>query len=61
MQRKLPWEPRVTFDELAKIMVDYDVRAAGPKPIGEGMGACRSRGFRYTNHDFSLAEMLNEG
>jgi len=59
-REKLSWEPRVTFDELVKIMVDYDVKAAGLKPIGEGMAACRSRGFRYTNHDFSLSEMMRE-
>jgi GDPmannose 4,6-dehydratase len=46
---------------MVKIMVDYDVKVAGLKPIGEGMAACRSRRFRYTNHDFSPAEMLREG
>ncbi len=60
-REKLSWEPRVTFDELVKIMVDYDARAAGLAPIGEGISACRSRGFCYTNHDFASSETIREG
>lgn len=59
-REKLSWEPRVTFDELVKIMVDYDVRAAGLAPIGEGISVCQSKGFCYTNHDFSLSEAIRE-
>jgi GDPmannose 4,6-dehydratase len=33
---KLGWNPRIKFDELVKIMVDADMRAAGLEPIGEG-------------------------
>ena len=32
----LKWEPKIKFKELARIMVDADMRAAGLKPIGEG-------------------------
>lgn len=35
-RRRLSWEPKVKFHELAKIMVDADMRAAGLTPIGEG-------------------------
>ncbi len=35
-EKKLKWTPRIKFDELAKIMVDADMRAAGLEPIGEG-------------------------
>jgi GDPmannose 4,6-dehydratase len=35
-RKKLGWEPRVTFQELVKIMVDADTRKIGLKPIGEG-------------------------
>ena len=35
-KRTLGWEPKVTFDELVKIMVDADMRLAGLKPIGAG-------------------------
>ena len=34
--RTLKWTPKIKFDELAKIMVDADMRAAGLDPIGEG-------------------------
>ncbi len=35
-KRILKWEPKVTFNDLVKIMVDADMRAAGLAPIGEG-------------------------
>ena len=33
---KLKWKPKVKFSELAKIMVDSDMRRSGLQPIGEG-------------------------
>ncbi|NQT07199.1 MAG: GDP-mannose 4,6-dehydratase, partial [Candidatus Omnitrophica bacterium] len=33
-KRILGWEPKTTFDELIKIMVDYDMRLIGLQPIG---------------------------
>lgn len=53
-RQKLGWEPRMTFDELIKMMVDYDMRIVGFEPVGEGIRVCEERGFTYTNHDFSL-------
>ena len=35
-REKLGWQPRVTFKELTRIMVDSDMEAIGLKPIGEG-------------------------
>jgi len=35
-EKKLNWTPKIKFDELAKIMVDADMRAASLEPIGEG-------------------------
>jgi GDPmannose 4,6-dehydratase len=57
---RLGWEPRVTFDELVKIMVDYDVKAAGITPPCEGIEVCRTKGFCYTNHDFAVSERIGE-
>lgn len=34
--RRLGWYPKIRFNELIKIMIDADMRAAGLKPIGEG-------------------------
>ena len=33
---KLKWEPKVTFKELVRIMVDADMEALGLEPVGEG-------------------------
>jgi GDPmannose 4,6-dehydratase len=35
-KRKLGWEPKVTFKELVKIMVDADMEAVGLKCPGSG-------------------------
>ena len=42
-ERSLDWKPRIRFDELAKIMVDADMRAAGMEPIGEGDAILRRK------------------
>lgn len=59
-RRKLGWAPRTTFDELVKIMVDYDMKLMGLDPVGEGIKICGKKGFSYTNHDFSLYEKIRE-
>ena len=35
-KKKLRWTPKIRFKELAKIMIDADMRAAGLEAIGEG-------------------------
>ena len=35
-KEKLGWQPKVTFKELVRIMVDADMEAVGLKPPGEG-------------------------
>ncbi|MBM3252500.1 MAG: GDP-mannose 4,6-dehydratase [Candidatus Omnitrophica bacterium] len=35
-KRELKWQPKITFYDLIKIMVDADMRAIGLKPVGEG-------------------------
>ncbi|RLD94368.1 MAG: GDP-mannose 4,6-dehydratase, partial [Aquificota bacterium] len=49
----LGWEPRTTFDELVKIMVDYDMQLVGLEPVGEGLKVAQEKGFGYTNHEYS--------
>ncbi len=56
-KRKLGWEPRTTFDELIKIMVDHDMQISGLDPVGEGLKACEDKGFTYTNHGFSFSSI----
>ncbi len=55
---KLGWEPRVSFYELIKIMVDYDMKLIGMNPIGEGISISAEKNFKYTNHDYSLYERI---
>ena len=59
-REKLGWEPRTTFHELVKIMVDYDMMWVGLEPPGEGIKISRQKGFSYTNHDFSFYEKIKE-
>lgn len=58
-KNKLSWEPKVKFPDLVKIMVDYDMKLSGMKPIGEGVKISKHKGFSYTNHDFSFYERIN--
>jgi GDPmannose 4,6-dehydratase len=46
----LCWQPRVNFDELVKIMVDYDLINVGLAPIGEGISIGKQKNFIYTKH-----------
>ena len=60
-REKLGWEPRTTFDELVKIMIDYDLRMVGIEPPGDGIRSSICKGFTYTNHDFAFYEKIREG
>lgn len=46
-RQELSWQPRVKFEELIKIMVDYDFKAAGARPPGEGVEICSQKRFNY--------------
>ena len=57
----LNWQPRITFNELVKIMVDYDLKMVGLEPPGAGIEISKGKGFTYTNHDFAFYERIREG
>jgi GDPmannose 4,6-dehydratase len=59
-RQRLGWEPRTTFDELVKIMVDYDMKLIRLNPVGEGIKICEKKGFTYTKHDFAKYEKIRE-
>jgi GDPmannose 4,6-dehydratase len=42
-RERLGWEPRVTFKDLVKIMVDADMRKVGLRPCGEGDRVLREK------------------
>jgi GDPmannose 4,6-dehydratase len=52
-RKKLGWEPRTTFEELVKIMVDYDMMLLELEPPGEGIKLCQDKDFCYTNHQIT--------
>lgn len=57
-RKVLQWSPRVTFANLVKIMVDFDMMALGLETAKEGMIAVQKAGFTWTTHDFALAESI---
>jgi len=59
-REKLGWEPRTTFNELVKIMVDYDMKLINLSPVGEGIKISEKKGFTYTKHDFAKYEKIRE-
>ncbi|NPA41712.1 MAG: GDP-mannose 4,6-dehydratase [Aquificae bacterium] len=59
-REKLGWEPRTTFEELVKIMVDYDMKLVGLEPIGKGIEISKEKGFGYTNHEYTFYAKIRE-
>ena len=60
-RNRLGWKPRTNFDELIKIMVDYDMELVGLKANGAGREISKKKGFEYTDHEFSFYEKIKEG
>ena len=54
-RQKLGWEPRTTFKELVRIMVDYDMKLLDLEPPGEGIRVCQEKGFCYTDHQITYS------
>jgi GDPmannose 4,6-dehydratase len=50
-KRQLQWEPRVLFEELVHIMVDYDMISMGLSCPGEGIKAMSNKGFDWIHHN----------
>jgi len=46
-KKQLNWQPKIKFDSLIKIMVDYDLEKSGINPPGEGVKICNQKGFGY--------------
>jgi len=60
VRNQLCWEPRVTFEELVRIMVDYDVKFLGLEPVGMGISVCKQKHFDYTDHMFMSQYQKND-
>jgi GDPmannose 4,6-dehydratase len=53
-KEKLNWEPRVNFEELVKIMVDYDMLRVGLVPPKEGIKVLKEKGINWIRYEQSL-------
>lgn len=49
-KRQLGWEPKVTFGDLVKIMVDADMEASNLVPPGEGEKILIAKGIHWTKN-----------
>ena len=49
-RRELGWNPRITFKELTKIMVDSDMELIGLNAPGEGKKILKSKGIHWTEN-----------
>lgn len=49
----LKWEPKVTFEELVKIMVDFDMKFQNLEYPGNGIIAINNKGFNWTTHEYN--------
>jgi GDPmannose 4,6-dehydratase len=58
-KRKLKWEPKVSFKELVRIMVDADIEAIGLKSPGKGKAILS--GYGLNTHDKALLGINREG
>ena len=58
-RKELGWSPKVTFEELVKIMVDADIEALGLKPRGEGKKILEKYGM--SSVDRALCKPGGEG
>lgn len=59
-RKELGWEPKIKFNELIKIMVDYDMLQNGIASKGEGIAVSQNNGFAWTNHEYSFYEKIKE-
>jgi GDPmannose 4,6-dehydratase len=61
-RERLDWEPKVTYRELARIMVDADMEENGLEPIGEGLKILEERFDDWHRWDSSVtAQIKNAG
>jgi len=53
VRQKLGWEPKVTFKELVRIMIDADMEGLGLKPLGEGKTILTRHGLNVVDRALS--------
>ncbi len=53
-RRELGWVPKVTFNELVKIMVDFDLELIGINPPGEGKKILNEKQIHWTTNQITI-------
>ena len=59
-RERLGWTPRITFEELVRIMVDADMEAVGLEPIGCGRDILREKFTGWHHWDSGKAQRLED-
>ncbi|MBN2467330.1 MAG: GDP-mannose 4,6-dehydratase [Deltaproteobacteria bacterium] len=60
-RKQLDWQPKVTFQELIEIMVDYDLKLNRLVPPGKGIGALCRHGITWTDNAYCYYEKIRDG
>ncbi len=50
-KKHLNWSPKISFKELVKIMVDYDLELKGVTSPGEGKRIIRKKGLTWNKYE----------
>ncbi len=58
-RKVLGWNPKVTYKDLARIMLDADMQALGLEPIGEGLEILQKNFSGWHRWDNSVTALLN--
>jgi len=53
-RKELGWNPRITFKELVKIMVDSDMELIGLNSTGEGKKILKQKGIGWTENHLTI-------
>ncbi len=59
-KRLLGWEPKVTYEDLVRIMVDADMEAVGLEPVGEGLEILQNRFDNWHRWETSVTAVLKK-
>ena len=51
-KKQLNWFPRISFKDLVKIMVDYDLELLGLPSPGDGKKAIQEKGLTWSEKEF---------
>ena len=54
IRKELGWNPRITFKELVKIMVDSDMESIGLESPGEGKKILKQKGIGWTKNHLTV-------